>query len=179
MSADDLKARLRKRSADDRKIQANNEAVAAALRGQRLLFEQGVRSDSNTFATRLCMDYERCARNDAALAADWSEAADRIEQLEAALTQSQAEVAAAYERAADTYLKGDWDWYSDADRAIRALATLDQTAALDTIRAEAREQGMREAAVICRNVGFKDHPDSVAYDAEFQVLATITKGDKA
>jgi len=94
------------------------------------------------------------------------------------LTQSRAETAAAYERAADTYLKGDWDWYSDADRAIRALATQEQTTALDAIRAEARAQGMREAAVICRNVGFKDHPDSVAYDAEFQVLAAITKGAK-
>ena len=55
--ADDLKAHLRKRSDDDRKIQANNETVAAALMGQRLLFEQGVRSDSNAFAMRLCMDY--------------------------------------------------------------------------------------------------------------------------
>lgn len=62
------------------------------------------------------------------------------------LTQSRAETAAAYERAADTYLKGDWDWYSDADRAIRALATQEQTTALDAIRAEARAQGMRETA---------------------------------
>lgn len=70
-------------------------------------------------------------------------AADRIEQLEAALTQSQAEVAAAYERAAEVV--------DDCRRspafvglgcdpiieAIRALATPDQTAALDKLIDEA------------------------------------------
>jgi len=89
---DDLKALLRKRAEDDRKIQANNEAVAAALKGQRILFEEGIRSEPNTFAMRLCLDYERCARNDAALAKDWDEAADRIEALELSLTQSRADL---------------------------------------------------------------------------------------
>ncbi len=36
-----------------------------------------------------------------------------------------------------------------------------------------REAALREAAVICRAVGFADHPDSVAYDAEFRILALI------
>lgn len=105
------------------------------------------------------------------------DAADRIEQLEAALTQSREEmakllamndagydtvtkraVAAAYERAADAaedYPRvapdyDEWTRYDEqiahSQKCIRALATPDQTTALDTIRAEAREQGMREAA---------------------------------
>jgi len=82
---DDLVKRLRKRAIDDRAIQANNEVVAAALRGQRLLFDQDVRSASNTYAVRLALDYERYAKNDAALAADWDSAADRIEALTAKL----------------------------------------------------------------------------------------------
>lgn len=91
--SDDLVERLRTRAADDRKIQANNEAVAAALKGQRLLFDQGFRSDPNTFAVRLCLDYENCAKNDAKLAADWDAAADRIEALTAALIEARAEIA--------------------------------------------------------------------------------------
>jgi len=35
---------------------------------------------------------------------------------------------------------------------IRALATPDQSAALDAVRADAREQGMREAAQECQTV---------------------------
>lgn len=128
--------------------------------------------------------------------------APTLRALSASLTQSRAETAAAYERAAVTLDKEAASLRADASRfrggtdphhdrmnfasaaikqasAIRALATPEQTFALDAVRAEAREQGMREAAVICRNVGFKDHPDSVAYGAEFQILAAITKGDKA
>lgn len=75
----------------------------------------------------------------------------------------------------DAALNAAWE----ADSLELSTYGAEQTAALEAIRAEARAQGMREAAVICRNVGFKDHPDSVAYDAEFQVLAAITKGDKA
>lgn len=96
----------------------------------------------------------------------WSrQAADRIEQLEAALadkrsnlehwrqevgklhsrvatltdqlTRANAATAAAFEVAAEIYIKGDWPWHSDADDAIRALATSDQTAALDRLIAEA------------------------------------------
>lgn len=104
------------------------------------------------------------------------EAANCIEQLEAALTQSREErakllamndagydtvtkraVAAAYERAATemelaahimshhgTYIEEQT--YKNSAKIVRALATPDQTAALDTVRAEARAQGMREAA---------------------------------
>jgi len=88
------------------------------------------------------------------------EAANRIEQLEAALTQSREEmakllamndagydtvtkraVAAAYERAAE--MCDRYPYVEGVKTAIRALATIDQTAALDTIRAEARAQGMQ------------------------------------
>jgi multidrug efflux pump subunit AcrA (membrane-fusion protein) len=125
-------------------------------------------------------------------------AVERLERAEAALAQSRAETAAAYERAAELVrstaytsngdgrslepvsagLVGMDMHHATIAAAISALATADQSAALDAVRAEAREQGMREAAVICRNVGFKDHPDSVAYDAEFQILAAI-KGAKS
>ena len=80
---DGLVKRLEKRADDDRKIQANNEVVAAALKGQRLLFDQGFRSDPNTFAVRLALDYDRCAKNDAKLADDWAEAAAAIRELQA------------------------------------------------------------------------------------------------
>jgi len=83
--SEDLVKRLRKRAIYDREIQAHNEVVAAALRGQRLLYDQDVRSASNTYAVRLCLDYERYAKNDAAIAADWDSAADAIETLTDAL----------------------------------------------------------------------------------------------
>ena len=81
MTDQELIARLRDRAKEDRQIQSNNEGVAAALKGQRLLFDQGFRSQSNTFAVRLALDYERCAKKDAELAADWEAAADRIEEV--------------------------------------------------------------------------------------------------
>jgi hypothetical protein len=84
----DLVKRLRDRAKHERLIQANNEAVAAALMGQRLLFDQGHRSPSNTYAVRLYLDHEKCARQDAELAADWDETADRIEALEAKLAKA-------------------------------------------------------------------------------------------
>lgn len=77
-------------------------------------------------------------------------AADHIEQLEAELTRANAATAAAYEVAARTAQNvgipvGAGDGYgtyipgtsADAARAIRALATPDQTAALDKLIAEA------------------------------------------
>jgi hypothetical protein len=81
--SDELVKRLRDRAKEERLIQANNEAVATALRGQRLLFDQGHRSPSNTYAVRLALNHEDCARHDAKLAADWDDAADRIEALTA------------------------------------------------------------------------------------------------
>jgi hypothetical protein len=103
--SDDLVKRLRDRAKQDRLIQANNEAVATALMGQRLLFDQGHRSPSNSYAVRLAMDHDNCARQDAKLAADWDEAADRIE----ALTE-QLETARADAKEAEAYadeLAGD------------------------------------------------------------------------
>jgi hypothetical protein len=83
--------RLRDRAKQDRLIQANNEAVATALMGQRLLFDQGHRSPSNTYAVRLALDHDNCARQDAKLAADWDEAADRIEALTEKLEAARAD----------------------------------------------------------------------------------------
>lgn len=80
----------------------------------------------------------------------WSrEAADRIEQLEAALTRANAATAAAYERAADVCADyprnspdyAEWTRYDEqiaySQECIRALATPDQTAALYKLIAEA------------------------------------------
>jgi hypothetical protein len=81
MTDEELIARLRERAAEERDVQRNNEAVAAALMGQRLLFDQGIRSKANSFAVRLGLEHESCAKNDAKLAHDWDAAADRIEAL--------------------------------------------------------------------------------------------------
>ena len=77
--------RLRERAASERAIQINNEAVAKALAGEIEAFD---RRDGthNTYAVRLCLDHQNAAKRDAALAADWDEAADRIKALERALT---------------------------------------------------------------------------------------------
>jgi hypothetical protein len=87
-----LVEQLRKRAANDRKIQANNEVIAAALRGQRILFDEGHRSDTNTFAVRMALDHENCAKNDAKLAADWDAAADRIDVMVRTKDRIQAKV---------------------------------------------------------------------------------------
>jgi hypothetical protein len=81
MTDEELIKRLRERAAEERDVQRNNEAVAAALMGQRLLFDQGIRSKANSFAVRLGLEHESCAKNDAKLAHDWDAAADRIEAL--------------------------------------------------------------------------------------------------
>ena len=76
------------------------------------------------------------------------DAADRIEQLEAALTRANAATATAYEVAAEIadlaeHDAQECDWRSGANQAdviakrIRALATPDQTAALDKLIADA------------------------------------------
>ena len=71
----------------------------------------------------------------------WSrQAADRIEQLEAALTRANAATAAAYEAMAS-----EFDSLGNVGlvvaTGIRALATPDQTAALDKLIAEAEARG--------------------------------------
>lgn len=92
-----------------------------------------------------------------------------LQELRDAMTKSRAETAAAYERAADviTGRKSEINNFSKtlsgSDKiifaegvslldvvatAIRAIATPEQSAALDAAKAEARAQGMREAAEI-------------------------------
>ncbi len=82
--------------------------------------------------------------------------AAELAELKAALTQSRAETAAAYERAADQFEKIRAPLtYGEISSMIRALATPDQTAALDAVRAEARAQGMRDAAQECQTLADK------------------------
>jgi len=112
---------------------------------------------------------------------------NRIERLEAALTRANAATAAAYERAARAIDEdGEYVRSIGLSNRIHALATPDQSAALDAVRAEARAQGMREAAKICQTLGplggvtpnpraeWKTHADNLAH----AILAAI-KGAKA
>jgi len=128
------------------------------------------------------------------------EAADRIEALELALTQSRAETAAVIERAAevsDRIAKGEIT--SDVTRngkpvtrispamhqhavetagiyvsgQIRALATPDQTAALDAVRAAEREQ----IAAMVKSYGEGSSRPQCKHDCE--ALAAAIKGAKA
>jgi len=113
---------------------------------------------------------------------------------EAALIQSRAETAAAYELAAD---RADNDaqmyWENGAvsasaalvnvAAAIRALATPEQSAALDAVKAEAWAQGMREAAEIAISLK-KPTKITAAYeragtceDVAEAILAAIQKGE--
>lgn len=78
--AAELVERLRKRAEDEREIQRNNEAVAAALQGQIEAFKRGD-GTHNTFAVRLGLDHQNCAKRDAGFAADWDAAADMIEEI--------------------------------------------------------------------------------------------------
>ena len=77
MTDEELIARLRDRASDEREIQANNEAVVTALKGQMLLFEQKT-GRHNNFAVRLGLQHATCAKNDAALAADWDAAGSAV-----------------------------------------------------------------------------------------------------
>jgi len=121
------------------------------------------------------------------------EAADRIEALELALTQSRAETAAAYERAAvlaDYFMQTCMDQETDPEvltgygrgmyfcakqyqTEIRALATTEQTAALDAVRAE-----VLNAAAIYMNQQYGNRALSNPIDRQ-RILDAITKGDKA
>ena len=97
----------------------------------------------------------------------------------AALTQSRAETAAAYalglHDAADQcvfYASGlvpsDAQYWMSTTLpdSIRALKTPDQTAALDAVKAEAKADGMEEAAKLCENVrNFRtERGDEIGYD---------------
>ena len=108
----------------------------------------------------------------------------RAEAAEAALTQSRAETAAAYERAANAIKPPDGPTYhldlahirKQYSDAIRNLTTPEQSAALDAVKAEARAQGMREAAGIVWNA--KDDIDLWSRNfIQNRILAAIQKGE--
>lgn len=114
----------------------------------------------------------------------------RADALELALTQSRAETAAAYERAADACADypsvapyyDEWTRYDEqiehSQKCIRSLATPEQTAALDAVKAEARAQGMREAAEIADELAeevSRGHDNGER--ASIRILAAIQKGE--
>ena len=87
---------------------------------------------------------------------------------------SDALVAAAYEAAgdaaADAYDAMDLPYGSDVAGFVRSLTLADARAALDRIRQEAREEALREAAVICN----QSYGGSIG-DVHKAILALITK----
>ncbi len=127
---DALVQRAKERAKEDRQIQANNEAVAVALKGQRLLFDQGFRSQSNTFAVRLGLDYENCAKKDARLASDWEEAADAITALRSQLAEAKAEKEKlGRELNLARYGQPDFSWQVHKEALAEANARADLTEA--------------------------------------------------
>lgn len=134
------------------------------------------------------------AQADAAKATAWAieqhEAADRYAS---ALTESRAETAAAYERAAQ---EADRIENSHLAANIRALATPDQTASRDRMIADAEARGMRRAADIAEKgveiLGLrmreaKDKKEKLnwqsmlfcAVDIKQAIIAAIPKGGDA
>ncbi len=114
---------------------------------------------------------------------------DMIARHAAAQAKSRAETAAAYERAAREVDCGGCGGgcYDPVNCAaenaaeIRALATPDQTDALDAVWAEARAHGMREAAmlIVKHEMGTPMHsPPQLLTEAHDRILAAI-KGAKA
>lgn len=107
-----------------------------------------------------------------------------LAELRLALTQSRAETAAAYDLAASMVkrlLEAD-DYYSPTDIVfqLQALATPDQTAALDAVRAEARAQSMREAELRVMRIAAGLFPGG--FDNNFQKISDAVaaiKGAKA
>jgi hypothetical protein len=154
----DLIARLQRRAESERAIQANNEAVATALRGQKLLFDQGFRSPSITFAMRLGLDHENCAKNDAALAADWDEAA-------AALTALSAEAAALRARVAELTRGRD-----EARRVAHKAIDMGQKAGIERMQAEAKVARLEEK--------IRDWEARID-DAEWSTNSSLTEGIRA
>lgn len=133
-----------------------------------------------------------------------------LRALSAALTASQAETAAVYEAAAMALdaVAGNWSCGHDAKNCdchrdieqwtfaadeCRALTPADSKAALDRMLAEARADGMREAAAIadeCSEIAVKNRAEAEATGerviwwlskthsdmARDKILAAITKG---
>ncbi len=82
------------------------------------------------------------------------QAAARIEQLEAELTRANAATAAAFEVAAGAIdADGEYVRSIGLSNRIRALATPDQTAALDRMITEAEARVWEQAEQIARNTG--------------------------
>lgn len=114
----ELVERLRKRAESEREIQRNNEAVAAALSGQIEAFDRHDGSH-NTFAVRLALDHQSCAKNDADLARDWDEAASALTAQAAALVAAENRAEAAEAEVAT--LKGR---VADLEAGLKPLASL-------------------------------------------------------
>ena len=98
---------------------------------------------------------------------------DRIEQLEAALTRANAATAAAYEVAAQVCENGD---EFDPSTAIRALATPDQTAALDKLISEAVRPLINAADAML--AAFCVHENSAQIAAYAGMMNTILAASK-
>jgi len=193
---DDLKARLR----------SNTPNMTA---GHAIMWQAADRIEQLE-AENFALASWQCVFTDGRTGIVCDENGNQFCQQALALTQSRAETAAAYERAAviaDNYVAMRTNqievekskaarhmdvaqlirWragkvQSEAIRdAIRALATADQTAALDAVREEARAQGMREAAILIvkHEMGTPMHsPPQLLTEAHDRILAAI-KGAKA
>lgn len=142
MTDEELIARLRERAAEERDVQRNNEAVAAALMGQRLLFDQGIRSKANSFAVRLGLEHDSCAKNDAKLARDWDAAADRIE----ALVKEMASGSFYKESDIDALMKERDDFKRRCTNAEAAILPLCDERDAAEARAERMEAALRKIA---------------------------------
>lgn len=77
MDTQELIDRIKARAKAEREIQRNNETVASALAPQLEAFERRDGSH-NTYALRLMLDHQSCAKRDAQLAADWDDAASTL-----------------------------------------------------------------------------------------------------
>lgn len=118
-----------------------------------------------------------------------------LRALSAALTQSRASEAAAYEAVAEMISEYPHFMLMTPDQkkvcvhlaqVIRSLATPDQRAALDRMIAEAEARGMERAAEIARALGMTELETSVTpigprtqafYAAHDAILAAIPQGD--
>jgi hypothetical protein len=170
---DDLKARLRGMDGDSMSIKTLDEAADRIEQLERERDEALNQLDSERYTVTI---------RENRIATLYS----RIKALELALIRSRAETAAAFERAADVAKSWkDCGHDFDVEDEIRALATPDQTAALVAVLAEARAQGMREAAEIANSMllrsTFGTDTETVVTYRDFigsAILAAI-KGAKA
>ena len=104
------------------------------------------------------------------------QAADRIEQIETALTRANAATAAAYEVAARMFDDGVSPTGKAVGDMIRALATPDQTAALDRLIAEAVRPLINAADAMLD--AFCVHEDSAQIAASAGMMNAILAASK-